>query len=303
MNTSSVAVFGGTGFLGRHVVTALRDAGRPVRIAVRRPGRVQAGEDKDIEAVRADVRDAASVAKALEGCVGAVNCVSLYAERGGATFEAVHVEGAENVARQAAGAGLETLVLVSGIGADTGSPSAYVRARAHGERAVRTAFPDAVVLRPSVLFGPGDSFFTTFAAIARLSPVLPLFGRGRTRLQPVFAGDVARAVAAVIAEPAARGRTYELGGPRVYTHAEILRLVLRRTGRRRALLPVPFAVWEGLAMLMRVLPAPPLTRDMIALMRKDNVVDGEAPGFADLGIAPRAAEDILPDYIAAPAGR
>lgn len=301
METSRIAVFGGTGFLGRHVVTALRDAGRPVRIAVRHPGRVQT--DKDIDAVQADVRDAASVAKALQGCAGAVNCVSLYAERGGATFEAVHVTGAGKVAREAARAGLEALVLVSGIGADTGSPSAYVRARAHGEQTVRATFPDAVVLRPSVLFGPGDSFFTTFAAMARMSPVLPLFGRGQTRLQPVFAGDVARAITVVLADPAARGRTYELGGPHVYTYADLLRLVLRRTGRRRALLPVPFAVWEGLAMLMSVLPGPPLTRDMIALMRKDNVADGEAPGFADLGIAPCAAEDVLPDYIGAPAGR
>ena len=215
----------------------------------------------------------------------------------GASFDAVHGEGARNVARQALKAGVGRLVHISGIGADPASASPYVRARGVGEALVRDAFEGAIILRPSVLFGPGDKFLNTLARLARLAPALALFGRGETRLQPVFVGDVADASAQVLADPGTTGKTFELGGPRVYTYRELLELVLREVGRKRLLVPVPFAVWEAAAAVLSVLPSPPLSADMVTLMKRDNVVGAGALGLKDLGISPVAVENILPTYI------
>jgi uncharacterized protein YbjT (DUF2867 family) len=237
------------------------------------------------------------VPPAVEGANAVVNTVGHYVERGGASFGAIHGAGARNVAAAASAAGVGRLVHISGIGADPASPSAYVRARAAGERLVREAFATATILRPSVMFGPEDAFFNQLADLARVLPALPLFGRGTVRLQPVSVGDTAEAVARALADPAAPGRTYELGGPRSYAYADLVRLALAHSGRRRLLLPVPYLAWDVLASLAARLPNPPISRDQVTLMRQDNVADPRMPGFADLGIAPSAPEAILPTYL------
>jgi uncharacterized protein YbjT (DUF2867 family) len=298
-------VFGGTGFLGRAIVARLAAEGARVRVAARRPeaaagAAAPAGAAK-IERVAADLRDAAAVARAAEGADWLVNAVGLYRERGDETFRAIHVDGARNLAAAAARGGAEALVQISGIGADPASRSPYVRARAAGEAAVREAFPAATILRPSVLFGPGDDFFTSLAGILRRAPVFPLFGDGATRLQPVYVADAADAVHRALSRPDARGRIYELGGRQSYSYRRLIELVMAQIGVRRPLLPLPFALWELQARLLAPLPNPPVTRDMIALMRRDNVPDPARPGFAALGLEPAAVEDILPGYLG-PAG-
>ena len=198
------------------------------------------------------------------------------------------------MARQAARLGVPRLIHISGIGAAEDSPSSYVQARARGDAAVQAAFPAATILRPSVLFGPGDAFFTSLAAIARVTPILPLFGAGGTRLQPVYVGDVAAAVGASIERTEAGGKVFDLGGPDVFSYRELLQLTLSHIGRRRLLLPVPFAVWDLLATCAGLLPRPPLTRAQVVLMKADNVVAADAPGLGDLGIAPTPVDAVLP---------
>ena len=301
MTEGRVTVFGGTGFLGRQIVKRLAADGTHVRVAVRRPEQASFLEafapGGRIEAVAADVWNEATVARAVEGSAAVVNTVGHYVEKRGASFDAVHGEGARHVARQALKAGVGRLVHISGIGADPASASPYVRARGVGEALVLDAFEGATILRPSVLFGPGDKFLNTLARLARLAPALALFGRGETRLQPVFVGDVADASARVLADPGTQGKTFELGGPRVYAYRELLELVLREVGRKRLLVPVPFAVWEAAAAVLSVLPSPPLTADMVTLMKQDNVVGAGALGLKDLGISPAAVEKVLPTYI------
>ncbi len=300
MTPMIATVFGGTGFLGRHIAARLSHDGATVRLAVRNPeqaGRPPTPGPGEILPLRADVRDEAAVVAAVSGAGAVINAVGLYLEQGGATFQAVHVEGAERIARAAAAAGVPRLVHISGIGAEARSPSAYVRARAAGETAVRAAFEGATILRPSVLFGPGDAFFNTLAGLARASPVLPLFGRGDTRLQPVYVGDVAEAAARALTDATAPGRTFELGGPKTYSYRELLTLTLAQIDRRRLLLPLPFPLWHGLARVAVLLPSPPLTRDQVILMEQNNVVSPGAHGFAALGIEPTAAEAVLPSYV------
>ena len=301
MESQRVTVFGGSGFLGRRIVMRLAEAGHAVRVAVRRPDRAsflqRLGRDGQIELVRADVWDEATVAEAVERAAAVINTVGHYVEKGGATFDRVHGQGALHVARQAKQAGARRLVHISGLGADPESPSPYVRARGIGDTLVREAFDGATILRPSVIFGPNDSFLNTFARIARRSPVMPLFGRGDTRLQPVFVGDVAEACARVLADPATRGTIYELGGPRVYAYRELVRLVLERIGARTVTVPVPFLVWDMLAAAMTVLPNRPLTRDQVILMKSDNVVGDRASTLEDLGIRPASIEEVMPTYI------
>jgi len=296
-----ITVFGGTGFLGRRIVRRLAADGAAVRVAVRRPERarpLQAGEaDERIETVFADVWDETTVAPAIAGATAVVNTVGHYVERGRATFEAIHGRGAAHVARAAAEAGASRLVHVSGLGADPASPSPYVQARGIGERLVADAFPEATILRPSIIFGPEDAFFNRLAGLARVMPVIPLFGTGEVRLQPVYVGDVADAVAAALAMPEAAGRAYELGGPRAYTYRALVALVLQQTGRRRFVLPVPYAVWELLAAVTAPLPGRPISGDQVRLMRTDNVVSAGASTLTDLGITPTPVEDVLPTYL------
>lgn len=297
MNDRLITVFGGTGFLGRAILRRLPEAGLRVRAAARNP-RFPTGDEFDqrVERCPADIRDRDAVARAVDGAWGVVNAVSLYAEGAGATFDAIHVEGAANLARAAREAGVERLVHVSGIGVDEHSPSAYVRARSRGEQRVREIFPEAVILRPSVLFGPNDAFLAALKSVT-LAPVIPLFGKGDTRLQPVFVDDVARAVARALQAPDAPGRVYELGGSEVLTYREAVEAVLAHLGRRRLLVPMPFPAWRLLAGMTSLLPGPPLTRDQVILMQADNVAGGKLATFADLGLEPLGFRAALPDCL------
>lgn len=283
MGRRIVTVFGGTGFLGGAIVERLLGAGWQVRSVARHAA---AGGRGGVTGLPADITDPAAVAGAIAGAHAVVNAVSLYRERAGASFYAIHVEAAAGLARAADAAGIGTLVHVSGIGADPASASRYVAARGAGEAAVRATLAEAVILRPGVLFGSGDAFLSTLDAVTRL-PVVPLFGYGRTRLQPVHVGDVAAAVERIVGVEAPPARLYELGGPEVLEYRRIIELLLRHRRRRRLLLPVPFAVWHALAAVAGLLPAPPLTRDQVILMQRDNVAAADVAGFDALGIEAR----------------
>lgn len=294
-------VFGGSGFLGRCLVRRLAADGATVRVAVRSPQRAQqVFEDLDrqrVTAVRADVHDRGSVAAALSGADTVVDAVSAYVEKQGATFQSVHVHGARILAEEAGRAGIARLVLVSGIGADVQSSSPYIRARGGGELVVREAFPFATVVRPGAMFGPGDALFAGLAGLVRLLPAVPLVGGGHTRLQPVYVEDVAEAIARILATPDTAGQTYELAGPHTYALRELIGLALRLMRKRRPLVPLPFALAELQARFFERLPNPPLTTSQVDLLRADNLASGALPGFRDLGIAPKAVEDVVPTYI------
>lgn len=295
MTSGPITVFGGTGFLGHRIVERLLRAGWRVRVAARRVGERDLG---DAEACPADITDPAAVARAVAGARAVVNAVSLYTETRRETFDAVHVAAAAELARAARNAGTSRLVHVSGIGADPVSPSRYVAARGRGEAAVREAFPAAVILRPGVLFGRGDAFLSTLDAVTRL-PLVPLFGQGGTRLQPVHVDDVALAVERIVGMSDPPAVLFELGGPEVLEYRRILERVMAYRGRRRRLLPIPFAVWHALAAACSVLPRPPLTRDQVILMRHDNVVDDGVTGFDELAIEPHSLSGSLTQCLSA----
>lgn len=278
-----VLVVGGTGFLGRAIAATLAGRGHAVRVAARAPDATPL--PGGVERRCADIRRDDEIAAALEGAEAVINAVSLYTEGGGLDFRRIHVEGARRLARLACAAGVRRLVHVSGIGADPDSASAYVRARALGEAAVQAECPDAAILRPSVLFGPGDPFLATLERVTR-APVIPLFGVGRTRLQPVHVDDVARAAAVLATDGPSIGGTWELGGADVLTYREVVTAILRHYGRKRVLIPVPFAAWHTMAWAASALASPPITHDQLALMQSDNVVPPEAATFADLGLRP-----------------
>ena len=296
-----VTVFGATGFLGRRIVRHLHDAGLAIRVASRHPDAVPSlfsCEDSGIESVHADVNDDGSVAKAVAGAWAVVNTVSLYVERGKDTFHSVHVEAAKRIAMLARQAGVETLVHISGIGANAGSASPYIRSRGEGEAAVLDAFPSAKLVRPAVMFGPGDAFLTPLLAMLRHLPIFPMFGSGATRLQPVYVEDVAEAVVRILRLPAA-SQVYELAGPRVYTYQELLRAIAVSAGTRPLLVPFPFSLWHLIGYVSEVLPNPPITRNQVELMEQDNVPEQSAPGFEALQISPRALENMLSEYVTA----
>jgi uncharacterized protein YbjT (DUF2867 family) len=291
----SVTVFGGTGFLGRRIVRHLLDRGLAVRVATRHPERARrlfADETRPVDAIGANVDDDGSVRAALAGACAVVNAVSLYVERGSRTFHSVHVEAAARVARHAREQGAERLLHVSGIGADAGSSSRYIHSRGRGEDAVRAAFPAATIVRSAVMFGPDDSFLTPLVDLLRRFPVFPMFGRGRTRLQPVDVEDVAQATASALAADA-REPTYELAGPRIYTFENLLRTICAHLGVERMLVPVPFGLWRAMAVPAEMLPTPPVTLNQVQLMEIDNVAASDRAGFATLGIEPRSLERAL----------
>jgi len=242
--------------------------------------------------MRADVDDDGSIKTAIAGAVAVVNAVSLYVERGGRTFHSVHVEAAARVARHAREHGVERLVHVSGIGADAGSSSRYIHSRGQGEDAVRAAFPTATIVRPAVMFGPDDAFLTPIVNLLQRLPVFPMFGRGRTRLQPAHVEDVAQGIAHAVAAPE-REQIYELAGPRVYTFENLLRTICAHLGVERMLVPLPFGLWRTLALPAEMLPSPPLTLNQVRLMEIDNVASPGRPDFTALGIEPRTLETAL----------
>ncbi|MGE0610710.1 MAG: complex I NDUFA9 subunit family protein [Hyphomicrobiales bacterium] len=304
-NTKLVTIFGGSGFLGRHVVQAIARTGARMRIAVRRPDLAQhlqpLGGVGQIHAVQANLRYPDSVRHAVEGADVVINLVGILFESGKQNFNDVQARGAEAVAKAAKAAGARALVHVSAIGADPDSAAEYARSKAAGEKAVLKAFPGAVILRPSIVFGPEDDFFNRFAALARMSPALPLIGGGRTRFQPVYVGDVARAVTAVIEGRAKPGAVYELGGPEVASFADLMRTMLRHVTRRRLLVPMPFWIARLKARFLQLLPSPMLTVDQVRLLETDNVVSPLAQSqkrtFEGLGIEPQPMDAILPSYL------
>ena len=301
-------VFGGSGFVGRHTVAALAKEGWRVRAGVRRPdlaGFLQpAGLVGQVFAVQANIRYPQSVHRALSGAKAVVNAVGILAGSGRQTFRAIHVEGARAIAKAAREAGAKHLVHISAIGADPKSSSRYARTKGEGEAAVLEQFPDAVILRPSIVFGPEDAFFNRFAAMARISPFLPLTGGGRTRFQPVFVGDLAAAVAASLSGAARPGTVYEIGGPEVLTFRELLDLTLAWTDRSRLYLPLPFWLAKLQALLTWPLPGSlrPITYDQVRLLERDNVVSEAAKRelrtLSGLGIAsPHGVAAIVPTYL------
>ena len=300
-----VTVFGGSGFLGRHVVRALCKRDYRIRIAVRRPELAfhlqPIGRVGQIHAVQANLRYPASVEAAMRGSSVAINLVGILAEGGAQTFDAVQARGAETVAKAAQAAG-SRMVHVSAIGANEESPSRYARAKAAGEQAVLSAVPSATIMRPSVVFGPEDQFTNRFAALAQMSPMLPLIGGGKTRMQPVYVGDVATAVADAVDGKAKAGATYELGGPEVLTMREIMEIIMKITGRDRALVSLPFGLAKLQALFLQFAPGPlKLTPDQVALLRSDNVVSDAAKAagltLEGMGIAADSLEAIAPQYL------
>ena len=322
MTNRRVTIFGGSGFIGRHLVKRLAARGDILRIAVRDPVAAQflkpMGDVGQIVLMKVDARDEAAVKAAVQGTDAVVNLVGILFERGRQTFAELQALVPGRIARACAAAGVKRLVQISAIGADAHSPALYARTKAAGEKAARDAFPEATIVRPSVVFGPEDDFFNRFAGLARLVPALPVFGampelerypeggarlvllgNGGVRFQPVYVGDVAEAIARILEDPATKGRTYELGGPRVYSFAELMKLVLAQTARKRWLVPLPLPLAEIGASFASLLPLPKplLTRDQVLLMRRDNVVSQGALDLSSLGITPTTAEAILPGYM------
>ncbi len=301
MATRSVAtVFGGSGFIGRYIVKRLAHKGFVVRVAVRDPEAAlflkTAGAVGQIVPLFASVENEATVRRATEGASIVINLVGILAEARAGEFDRVHAEGAGRVARLAAASGVTHLLHMSAIGADPASPSRYGTSKAAGEQAVRAAFPRATIFRPSIVFGPEDRFFNRFAAIARLSPLMPAIS-GETKLQPVYVGDVADAVMAALGRSDAAGTTYALGGPRVWTFRELLEYVLQQTGRNRRLIDVPMGLARLQARLLEFVPGKPLTRDQLLMLSRDNVASGDLPGLTDLGVVPTPVELVVPTYL------
>ena len=287
---SCAIVFGGTGFVGRRVVRHLRDYGTRVRIVSRHR---KLGGDAGIEQIAADAHDQPSVEAAVAGADAVVNAISLYVEHGSDTFRSVHVETAAKIARAARQAGIRRFVHISGIGANTASPSPYIRSRGEGEAAVQTAFPGAVIVRPAVIFASDDAFLTTILRLLRFLPAYPTFGNGRTRLQPVYVDDVAAAIAQILRQSQKPYPVYELAGPRIYSYEVLLRTIARIAGLRPLLMRMPFAFWRALAGFAEMLPQPSLTRNQVELMEIDTVASERLPGLRALGISPRSLEEEL----------
>ncbi len=295
-----VTVFGGSGFLGRHLVRRLAADGWIVRVAVRDTPAAMflmtAGDAGQVAPVGARVYDPALVERAVQGASAVVNLVGIMAEKGRQTFQRAHVEGPRVVAEACRAAGVERLVQISALGADPASKSEYARTKALGEQASSEAFPDATIVRPSLVVGPEDKFFNLFGQMARVSPVLPLIGGGRTRFQPIYVLDVAKAIARILVDPATVGRTYALGGPRIYTFRELMELMLSEIRRRRSLVSIPFELARFQAWFLEKAPKPLLTRDQVRLLEADAVVPEDGLTIRDLGIEPTAIEIVL-DYL------
>jgi uncharacterized protein YbjT (DUF2867 family) len=295
-------VFGGTGFIGRHLVRRLAARGARVLVVSRNPSRgthlQPMGRVGQIVVERVDMGSEQGLAPALAGASGVVNLIGILYENRQQRFEQVQGALPGRIAKVAADAGIERMVQLSAIGADAASTSAYARSKAEGERRVHEALPGATILRPSIVIGPEDSFFNRFAEMARFLPALPLIGGGTTKYQPVYAGDVAEAMVAALTREDVFGKTYQLGGPKVYSFVELIRYMLEVTGRRRLLMPMSYDLARLQARFLELLPVPPLTRDQVELLKVDNVVEAGAPGLATLDIAPTPIELIVPDYLA-----
>ncbi|MBN66506.1 MAG: complex I NDUFA9 subunit family protein [Rickettsiales bacterium] len=301
MRNHIVSVVGGSGFLGRYVVHALADAGYTVRVLTRHPSQAEflrpAGDVGQIVPDYADITKPDTLRKKLKGSYAVVNLVGVLAESGRQTFQNVQAEGAKQLAESAKEAGVKRFVQVSALGIDHALPSRYARSKRLGEDAVLSMYPDAIIMRPSIIFGAEDEFFNKFARMAILSPALPLIGDGKTKFQPVYVDDVAHAITATLQDPAAKG-IYELGGPDVYRFEELMEYILRVTKRNRLLVHIPFPAASLIGRFTSLLPNPPLTADQVRLLKYDNVVSGEYPGLDALGIVPQTVDMIVPQYLA-----
>jgi NADH dehydrogenase len=297
----TAVVFGGGGFIGRHLVRRLGKAGVTVRVPSRHVSRLghlkTAGVVAQIVPEIIGAFDDAELAAAIDGADIVVNLIGILAPTRGDGFDRIHSSIPGRIAQAAAAAGVKRLIHVSALGADANSLSDYAKSKAAGEGAVRQAFPMATILRPSIVFGPEDKFFNRFAAMALLSPVLPLIGGGHTKFQPVYVGDVADAIMAAATRADAQGKIYELGGPATYSFRELMELLLAEIGIKRLLVPVPWGVARFQAGIAEMIPGKPLTRDQVELLKHDNVLSGTAPGLSQLGIQPTAAELILPTFL------
>lgn len=297
----TITVFGGSGFIGRYVVARLAAQGWTVRVGVRRPVRARflkpLGDVAQVVPLPCNIRDPQQVRRALQGSGAVVNLVGILQAQGTQTFDSIHVEGAENIAEAAAAEGITRFVHVSALGADPDSRSDYARSKAVAEQKIREILPSAAILRPSVVFGPEDSFFNRFASMARFSPFLPLIGGGKTRFQPVYVGDVADAAVTCLAERDCSGRTFELGGPRAYSFEELMRVMLETIERRRLLISLPWGLAGFMGSIFQRMPNAPLTRDQVEQLKRDNVVSGELPGLRELDIEPHTVEIIIPTYL------
>lgn len=300
-----ITIIGGSGFVGRHIVRALARRGYRIRVACRRPdlaGHLQPlGSIGQIMTVQANVRYPASLAAACEGAYAVINLTGVLYSGGAQSFDAVHAFGAEASARAAKAARARLFIQMSAIGANAESAAEYARSKAEGEKRARAAFPGTIVLRPSIVFGPEDSFFNRFAGMARVSPFLPLIGGGTTRFAPVFAGDVGEAVARLVDRGEADGKTYELGGPETLTFRQLMEFTLETIGRRRPLVTVPWSVARLQAAVLGLLPKPLLTSDQVEMLKTDNVVSEaarrEGRTLEGLGITPQGIEGIVPGYL------
>ena len=302
MSIKQVTVFGGSGFVGRAIVRALAQEGYQVRVACRRielAERIKtAGDVGQITILRTNLRIPASVAAAVSGSQAVINASGIAFQRGRQRYETVHVEGARAIAEAASAAGVQRLVHISGIGADQrNSTNRFIRSKVDAEDAIVSGFANATMLRPSVVFGPEDAMFNRMAQIARQAPFLPVVGDGSARVQPVYVGDVGAAVVAVLERPDTAKSVFELGGPHVYTYREIGKLVLREIDRHKRIIGIPAGLMKIAGFFAEFLPVPPLTHDQVDLLVTDNVTRPGAPGLAELGITPTAAEAILPMYL------
>ena len=296
-----VAILGGPGFIGRYIVKRLADRGDVLAVGARHGAAAKflklKGDVGQVGLFNIAIGDEALLPAFLAGNDTVINCVGILRESGRQRFDLIHHTAPARLARLAREAGVERFVHFSAIGADPRSSSAYGRSKAAGEQAVRDAFPTATILRPSVVFGPEDQFFNRFAGLAMVSPALPLIGGGLTRFQTVYVGDVADAAVRCIDDPASAGRTYEFGGPKIYTMRALMELLLEEIRRKRLLINHPFGVASLQARLMAILPNPPLTADQVEMLKRDNVVSSGALTLATLGITPTAVEAILPTYL------
>ena len=307
MTAPIVTIFGGSGFVGRYIARRMAKEGWRVRVAVRRPNEANFvrpyGDVGQVEPIQANIRDDASTARAVEGASVVINCVGILHENSRQKFDGVQAEGAARIAEAAADAGVQRMVHISAIGADADSDADYARTKAEGEAAVLAAFPSAVILRPSIIFGTEDQFFNRFAGMTKLSPIVPMVGAD-TKFQPVYVDDVARA--AVLAAKGEASGVYELGGPAAYTFRELMQIMLAETRRRRLLVAVPFLIAKIMAFTLDIigavgsvfgLPNSVLTKDQVKMLENDNVVSEGARGFADLGLEPTAVESVVGEYL------
>jgi uncharacterized protein YbjT (DUF2867 family) len=299
-----ITVIGGSGFVGRHLVRSLARRGYRVRVASRRPdlaGFVTTqGSPGQIALVQANVRYPASLAAACEGAFAVINLTAVFHNAGAQSFDAIHVFGADAAAKAAKAAKAQLFIHMSGLGTDLPSNSSYVKSRADGEARAKSAFANAIIMRPSIIFGPEDRFFNKFAQMARFSPILPMIGSA-TKFQPVFVGDVAEAMAILVDRGTANGKVYELGGPQQKSFKELMQYLLGVIQRKRVLLPLPFPLASVMGAVLGILPNPPISMDQVELLKTDNLVSAKAIAegltLQGLGVTPRSIEAIVPSYL------